>query len=152
MITSSITSFSGTYRFLSNFYPATFTFTLDGEKVSYSTSEHAYQALKTQNPTQREWIRSALTPGEAKRRGRQVTMRPQWDVLKIPLMRAILVQKFRQNPLLLTKLLATEDAELIEGNTWGDLFWGRCRGKGENHLGLLLMETRKLFKELQKEK
>ena len=45
-------------------------------------------------------------------------------------------------PELRTKLLETDDAELIEGNTWGDTYWGTCSGIGQNHLGKLLMKTR----------
>ena len=39
-------------------------------------------------------------------------------------------------------LLATDDMEIIEGNVWGDTFWGVCDGKGENNLGKVLMEVR----------
>jgi hypothetical protein len=40
------------------------------------------------------------------------------------------------------KLLATEYVELIEGNNWGDTFFGVCNGEGENWLGRLLMNLR----------
>jgi hypothetical protein len=41
-------------------------------------------------------------------------------------------------------LLATGNAELIEGNNWRDTFWGQCPiGTGANHLGRLLMQVRK---------
>ena len=45
------------------------------------------------------------------------------------------VQKFLQHPHLIEMLLQTGDEELVEGNKWGDRFWGVCKGKGENHLG-----------------
>ena len=54
----------------------------------------------------------------------------------------IVEEKFRQNPKLAEMLLATEDAILIEGNTWGDKFWGVCNGVGENNLGKVLMYVR----------
>lgn len=56
----------------------------------------------------------------------------------------ILRAKFKQHPELAAMLIATGDAELVEGNTWGDTFWGRdlATGHGENHLGRLLMELR----------
>jgi predicted NAD-dependent protein-ADP-ribosyltransferase YbiA (DUF1768 family) len=57
-------------------------------------------------------------------------------------MREILIAKFSQNEDIKGKLLATGDTELIEGNTWGDTFWGVCRGEGTNWLGKLLMEVR----------
>lgn len=50
--------------------------------------------------------------------------------------------KFSQNPDLADKLVATKDAELIEGNTWGDRIWGVCDGIGENRLGKILMRVR----------
>lgn len=132
-----ITRFDGEYRFLSNFYPAKVTY--DG--VTYKTVEHAYQAAKTLDPAERLHIQVAALPGDAKRIGRTVTLRPGWDTLRLEVMRALLVQKFA-HPHLRAKLLATAPLPLIEGNTWGDVFWGMCRGEGENHLGRLLMEIR----------
>ena len=41
-----------------------------------------------------------------------------------------------------TKIVDTEDMELIEGNSWGDTFWGVCDGVGENNLGKVLMRVR----------
>jgi predicted NAD-dependent protein-ADP-ribosyltransferase YbiA (DUF1768 family) len=51
--------------------------------------------------------------------------------------------KFSRNPELRVKLLNTGDLQLVEGNYWGDTFWGVCNGKGENHLGKILMRVRK---------
>lgn len=140
-----IASFTGDYRFLSNFYEAPVWFV--GKQ--YRTVEHAYQAAKTSDPKQREAVRRAETPGQAKRMGRQVVMRPDWDDVKVNVMHQLLRQKFGVeglNPSITDKLknelLATGDAELIEGNHWGDTFWGVCRGEGENHLGKLLMKVR----------
>lgn len=129
--------FQGDYRFLSNFWPAPVV--LDGHE--YPTVEHAYQAAKTTCPYQRQFIRSAPTPGQAKRRGRRVDLRPGWDHMKVEVMEGLLRQKFAREPLR-SKLLATSPRELIERNTWGDQFWGVCNGQGENHLGRLLMKVR----------
>jgi len=54
-------------------------------------------------------------------------------------------QKF-SNPQLAKQLLDTKDFELIEGNTWGDTFWGVCSGKGQNNLGKILMQIRNELK------
>jgi N-glycosidase YbiA len=125
------------YEFLSNFYPATVR--LDG--VEYPTVEHAYQAAKTLNEAERRHVRSAPTPAEAKARGGQVTIRPDWNEVKVEVMRGLLRQKF-SDAALRDRLLRTAPRELVEGNTWGDQFWGVCEGKGENWLGRLLMEIR----------
>lgn len=149
-----ITRFSGSRAVLSNFYPSPVYF--DG--VLYPTVEHAYQATKTMNPAERCQVRDAPTPGRAKALGRRVTLRPDWDEMKINVMRELLREKFLFNRRRGLALLSTGDAELIEGNTWGDKFWGAVwsehhsivakdnlpgRWVGENHLGKLLMEIRR---------
>lgn len=136
---TSITSFQGEFRFLSNFWPATVE--LDGE--IYPTVEHAYQAAKTNDPAERALVRSAPTPGKAKRMGRSVTKRLDWDAVKVGVMKDLLQQKFAEgDPNLTELLLSTGMTRLVEGNTWGDRFWGVCNGKGENVLGRLLMKVR----------
>ena len=132
-----IGEFSGQYRFLSNFWPCVVTF--DG--AVYSSVEHAYQAAKTSDVGQREGIRNAVKAGDAKRLGRRVNMRADWDKVKQSVMLDLVRQKF-QEPALRHQLKETGDAELVEGNWWGDTYWGVCRGKGENHLGKILMQVR----------
>ena len=133
-----IDKFNGEYRWLSNFYPAVILYKGD----VFPTSEHAYQAMKTFHPEEYEQIRAASTPGKAKRLGSRVTLRPDWDNVKLGLMLEIVTAKFREHPELAEKLLATGDEELIEGNTWNDTFWGVCDGKGKNYLGRILMLIR----------
>jgi len=137
LMTEPITSFNGRYRFLSNFAPCKVIY--DG--LEYSSTEAAYQAAKTFDASQRRQIREASSPGEAKKLGRKVTMRPDWDNIKLQIMEDLLRKKFSQSDFK-RALLNTADAELCEGNYWGDIFWGVCRGKGENHLGKLLMKIR----------
>lgn len=55
--------------------------------------------------------------------------------------------KFTQNPNFADKLLATGDAHLEEGNTWGDRIWGTVNGSGANRLGIILMQIRAEIKE-----
>jgi ribA/ribD-fused uncharacterized protein len=81
-------------------------------------------------------------PGQAKKMGRNIKTVKDWDKIKINVIRKVLNNKFRDNPDLLKMLRDTGDALLIEGNTWGDRFWGMCNGHGLNHLGKLLMEIR----------
>ena len=132
-----IDQFHGPYRFLSNFWGAKVT--LDG--VVYPTVEHAYQAAKTLDAAERENIRAARAPNIAKRMGRSVTLRPDWEQVKVSIMLDLLRQKFR-DPRWRGLLLDTGAAELVEGNYWGDTFWGVCNGGGLNQLGLLLMQVR----------
>lgn len=80
----------------------------------------------------------------AKRQGRQVALREDWEEVKVGLMEEVVRAKFFQNPDLGKRLLATGDTPLVEGNTWGDTCWGvdTRTGQGENHLGLILMKIR----------
>lgn len=132
-----IERFDGEYRFLSNFWPAVVVF----DEMEYQSVEHAYQAAKTLDRALRAKIRTARTAGEAKRIGKNLPLRPQWEELKLPIMEGLLRQKFH-DPGLRRLLLATAPRQLVEGNWWGDHFWGVCRGKGQNHLGKLLMKIR----------
>jgi len=131
-----IRGFVGEYRFLSNFWPAD----IRVRGVTYPTMEHAFQACKTLDPLERQRILACRTPGEAKRAGRTVTLRADWEGVKLDVMHGLVTAKFR-HPVLRARLLATGTAELVEENTWGDVYWGVCRGRGENHLGRILMQV-----------
>jgi len=138
-----ILHFRGHYGFMSNFYKEPILI----EGVVYPTSEHAYQEAKTEDIDWQFRIRNAESPAEAKRLGKQAPMRPHWDDMKIEVMRHVLYHKF-QNPSLRSRLLATGDRLIVEGNRWNDTFWGQCPiGTGENHLGKLLMELRAALRE-----
>lgn len=137
-MTALIDNFRGEYKWLSNFWREEFTF--DGR--AWPSAEHAYQAMKTMSREDQEVIRKAATPRDAKRLGMKVDLRPRWDAMRAGVMLCILKAKFEQSSDLRESLLATEPMELVEGNTWGDTFFGECHGKGENWLGLLLMQVR----------
>ena len=138
-----ISRFNGKYEFLSNFYPSMFYF--EGYRVS--TAEHAFQMCKATNSLDKNKIASSSTPGIAKRHGRQITIRPDWEEVKIEKMREVLQVKFSKDEFK-KSLIDTENAYLIEGNYWHDNFWGDCTCEkcadipGENVLGHLLMELR----------
>jgi len=140
----SISDFQGEYHFLSNFAPAPVM--LDG--VEFPTVEHAYQAAKTLEPSEREKIRGASTPDLARKMGRKLAKRPDWPEVKVEIMRDLVWQKFKNHPNLSKLLLASGDVELVEGNTWHDNFWGDClcprcsASPGQNWLGRILMEVR----------
>ena len=142
-VNNAIIRFDGDYKFLSNFYPSKIVI---GNNV-YPTAEHAYQACKTLIPEERKLIRNASTPGRAKRLGRSITLRPDWNDIKSDVMYNLLKQKFSNN-VLKRKLLETSSKILVEGNWWNDKYWGvdLKTGKGKNILGKLLMQIREEIK------
>ena len=73
--------------------------------------------------------------------GRKVKLRPDWEEVKISIMKSCLEAKFKDNDLM-EMLKSTAPKYLEETNNWGDKFWGVENGVGENMLGKLLMEIR----------
>lgn len=112
------------------------------EGIVYPSVEHAFQGAKCFYMQDKERIAAQPTPGMAKKLGRRVQMKPNWNVERIEVMKVLLRLKFSDETYR-QRLLATGNAVLVEGNNWGDTFWGVCRGQGENYLGRLLMEVRK---------
>jgi ribA/ribD-fused uncharacterized protein len=153
-----VTSFTGEYRFLSNFWRAEIRpFWWPDSLPAFPGNEWLYQAWKIdgQERSHTPWfwlmrverIRTADTPSEAKRLGRMVDLREDWGEILIDVMRYCVQLKFKTHADLRQKLLDTGDAELVEGNHWGDRFWGAEWDKdfgwtGLNWLGTLLMEER----------
>lgn len=133
-----INAFTGTYRFLSNFYPAVVTY----EGVAFPSVEHAYQAAKTHNLTLRRTIARYRYAADAKRAGKNLPLRDDWELVKRDTMRTLLAKKFAVGSGLADQLLATGDEMLVEGNWWNDTYWGVCDGVGQNWLGVLLMQRR----------
>lgn len=143
-----ITSFSGEFEFASNFFPCQI---LDKEwGIVFRSGEHMFQSRKTFDFADKIMIRDCDTPGKAKRAGRRIILRSDWELIKVPVMFDVVFSKFHQNPELAKLLKETGDAELIEGNNWHDNFWGSCSclscrtKKKENWLGKLLMDIRQL--------
>ena len=133
-----IPDFRREYQFLSNFWLVGVW--LDG--VLYRSVEHAYQAAKTLHPREREWVAGAPGPAAAKIIGGQVTLRPDWEEIKVQVMLDLLRQKFSRGSKLAEVLDSTGGALLVEVNTWRDRFWGVYKGEGLNWLGILLMQVR----------
>jgi ribA/ribD-fused uncharacterized protein len=144
---SEIREFSGDHRFLSNFQPIN----VEYEGAMYPSVEHAYQAAKTLDPEERDIIRSSGSASMAKKLGRHVKVREDWEHIKIAVMTELVYKKFLASEELTSKLLDTRDAALVEGNWWGDRFWGVCNGVGYNHLGRILMAVRKSLREERNE-
>lgn len=137
-----ISGFFGEYRWLSNFWPAS----VHLRELTFSSVEAAYQAAKTRDVAiQKKFC--GLSPVEAKRFGRNIPLREDWEEVKEKAMLYFLEQKFAPGSQLARKLLYTGDAVLVEENSWGDRYWGVCRGSGENRLGKLLMQVRDSLRE-----
>lgn len=139
-----INEFRGEYFFLSNFYEAP----VEYRGLRYGSNEAAFQAQKCMTEAEKEMF-TQLRPSDAKKKGRRVQLRPDWEKVKVGIMREIVRAKFAQNEGLRALLLATGDAVLEEGNTWNDTFWGihLKNGQGQNHLGRILMQVRKELSE-----
>lgn len=135
-----INSFRKEFYYLSNFYETPVTY----NGLTYQNNEAAFQAQKTLDEKER-MLFTKMNPSEAKHAGRRVTLRKDWEDVKIDIMCDIVEAKFRQNPDLAKKLLTTGDMYLEEGNTWGDRTWGTVNGQGANNLGRILMEIRTIL-------
>lgn len=146
-----ILEFQGEYRWLSNFWECEEP--IEVGKTKFSTVENAYQyakAVMIGDEKSIEKLRTAATPWIAKRLSHMIIGdRSVFEKQKVSVMRGLLVQKFRKGLPLSEKLIATGDAELVEGNYWQDRFWG-CSPvgsrRGENQLGKILMNIRESLK------
>ena len=140
--------------FLSNFYSSPVMFM----GIGCPTSEHAYQMMKTNDIQDRIWIAKQPTPYKAKRaggpkglEGRKITVRPDWELVKLDIMEQIVRAKFFQNAGLARMLLNTGDSPMIELNWWGDDIWGwsvKTNG-GSNYLGFILEKIRNELRRLE---
>lgn len=144
-----IENFKGEYFFLSNFANAPVTY----KGITYKNNEAAFQAQKVLSLSEQQKFAS-LPPNLAKREGRRVKLRPDWERVKKQFMYEIVKAKFEQNPGLRKMLLNTVDAYLVEGNTWHDNIWGVCTCQkcinkchiDSNNLGIILMRVREELK------
>lgn len=138
-----ILGFQGDYRFLSNFAQAW----VEMDGMLFTSVEHAYQAAKSppEAIVGRELFSSKnkLTAGQAKRLGKQLPIREDWDVIKLNRMHFLVEQKFRKHRHLADMLMSTGDRKIYELNSWGDTYWGvvqdaQGRLAGGNRLGQIL--------------
>jgi ribA/ribD-fused uncharacterized protein len=149
-----IDSFNGRWRFLSNFYPSVIEF----QGIKYPTVEHYYVAMKIKTDQQldgknitlidcREMISRMKDPAKVKQLGKVLKLRKDWDKIKLDTMLWGVREKFKDQDLR-QLLIDTSEHEIVEGNNWGDKFWGVCGGVGENHLGKILMKVREEVKQV----
>lgn len=120
--------------------------------MDYDTAEAAYHSEKFPHPnevaTDIRRARSAHDAFKIAERNR-LFQRPDWDEIKVDVMRDILRAKAEQHEYVRRKLLATGDRELIK-DSWRDDFWGWGKHKdGQNVLGKLWMEVREELRNKQ---
>jgi len=139
-----ISKFNGINRFLSNFHPSN----IESSYGIFPSAEHLFQSAKTNDTRDKERIRLAYSPGRAKRMGRNVLLRSDWEEIKFSVMERVVMMKFTQNEDLAIALLETGYCSLVEGNKWHDNEWGNCTCRkclhitGRNILGKILMQVR----------
>ena len=129
--------FRNKYFFMSNMYPCEIKEKIDNVEYIFTCVESAYQANKCPKRAG-EFVN--LDGFQAKKLGKEVELRSDWADTKVAIMRKLVACKF-SNPELREKLNAVQ-GEIVETNYWGDTFWGKCYGKGENMMGKILMEIR----------
>jgi ribA/ribD-fused uncharacterized protein len=127
-----IDRFEGEYHFLSNFFGGR------------DALEQKFQAAKCVDPAEAKEVLACHRPSDAKRMGKKVKLVPNWDNIRVSVMERLLREKFSPGSFLAEALLKTGNEQLLEGNYWGDVFWGvdLKTHKGENNLGKLLMKIR----------
>ena len=130
--------FRNEYWFLSNMFRSPIW--IDG--LYFSCAESAFQSFKTEDVELRKKFRG-INGFEAKKLGRKIPLRPDWDSIKIDVMRKVVFEKFNQHPELAEMLIKIPTSiEIVEDNSWNDTYWGRCRGVGQNNLGKIISELR----------
>ena len=138
------------HSFLSNFYITD----VEYNGVVYPSSEHAYMSAKSDEEVEIDGRKSSwkdfcrrpdVKPSKVKGESRFLTLPDNWNEMKVEVMYLCLVSKFRNEPLR-SRLLATGNQNIQEGNWHGDTFWGidlrSNPNVGENNLGRLLMRVR----------
>jgi len=134
-----IEQFQEEYRWLSNFCQVDIPY---GE-LTFPSVEHFYVAMKTEDQSIREEVSKLSGAAKAKTFGKTIELREDWDEIKLGVMKHALLIKYQTEPYK-TQLLETGSEYIQEGNNWGDSYWGvdLKTGKGENKLGVLIMDIR----------
>lgn len=146
MLVNPIVKFESEYFWLSNFYEVP----VKLGNLTFGSTEAAFQGCKYKaalgdQRTQYEFLEDMIqaNPSQSKKLGKRLSIDvDKWESIKVRCMREVVKAKFDQHDDLRLKLIETGAALLVEGNTWGDKFWGRCDGAGLNVLGSILMELR----------
>lgn len=166
---SIITSYTGKYFFLSNFYKMPVSI---GDGLYYPTAEHAYLALRSMSMNDRHQIAKAPTIGAARKLSRYLYEREDWNIAAIaapndeeapslftvgyvPLhvlaMEYIIFRKFEpSNQTIRSQLLGTGEVAIAAScHPVEDSYWGVHSQtlKGSNYHGRILMNVREKIRE-----
>lgn len=133
--------FRNEYWYLSNMYPCE----IRVNGLTFTCAEACFQSFKTTNLNERKKFQG-LNGFEAKKLGKKLKLRSDWNDIRIEVMARVVNAKFKQNPELKHKLLNTGNLTIIENNTWNDTFWGKCNNKGLNNLGKIIMRLRDMYR------
>lgn len=137
-----ILNFVDEFFFLSNFFERPIKY----NGLEFLNNEAAFQSGKTEDP----FVFCGLNANDARKRGRSISIHyPDWNTYRLQVMVEVVHAKFTQHKDLRDLLCATGDRELVEGNWWGDKFWGKVAGEGENWLGSILMAERAYWLKLK---
>ncbi len=139
-----IKGFFGDYAYLSNMYLLDISIEYNG--MLYKSTENAYQSAKFDDISMKVEIQN-MSPKKSKiyaRKNKQFII-PNWYDIRLNIMREVVFKKFLYNIELQEMLINIGDAYIEETNNWNDIYYGVCNGVGKNHLGLILMQTRKYF-------
>lgn len=132
-----IDGFRGEYEYLANTYNSDITY--DG--MTYTNAEAAYWAQRVKDKRARNKY-SRLSGNKARAKAMQAIPIEDWETTKNDIMMNILRVKFNKNSELGKKLIATNDAKIINTNTYRDDYYGVYMNKGKNILGKMLMKIR----------
>lgn len=141
-----IVRFEDNFFWLSNFFQVP----VKVGQLTFGSTEAAFQGSKYKaalvgQKEQYEFLNDMIeaNPSQSKKLGKRLMIDlDKWESIKVQCMREVVKAKFDQHDDLRLMLIETGAAMLVEGNNWGDKFWGRCDGKGLNVLGSILMELR----------
>lgn len=137
-----INKFEGKYHFLSNFFIKPITY----NGLKFTNVEAAFQSQKTLDLNEQAAFQE-MNPSQAKSAGRRIiNLRPDWTTTERDRVMTELCRIKFSNPEMKTLLLQTGNEELVEGNDWGDIYWGIYNGIGFNKLGKILMQIREEIK------
>jgi ribA/ribD-fused uncharacterized protein len=136
-----VLGFRGRHRFLSNFWEAE----VEAYRLRFPSVEHAYVAAKihpgddapSRAAAREKMLEIARTPspGAVKRLGRALSLRPDWEEVKLGFMTELVRRKFEGHPDLAQMLIDTGDVPIVELNRHGDTIWGMVMSGADDMIG-----------------